>query len=220
MQEVYVYFNSEKELYYQFLSSLGCYYRLRLKVDLSLFSNEISHLCNSWKRYNPRKNIDRYGISLTSLDGQETGVPDLDSVSEYNIIHGTKLNDMSFRVTTESYKKLNSISSVVAPLEKYLGRSHIIKLNQGGFFPPHRDAYFSKDECFRIFAPLTGCSDSTFIFLLNGERIYFTPGSLYFINTRIEHSVFSYENDALMLILNLELCDETIKLITGHLDST
>lgn len=215
-----MYFDPEKELYYQFLSSLGTHYQLNLNIDLSLYSAEITPLEHLWRRYNPRKDIARFGMSLTSLDGNSTGIPDLDSVSEYNRAHGTKHNDMSFRSTTEAYRKLTSISTVIKPFEKYLGRSHIIKLNQGGFFPPHRDAYFSKDECFRVFAPLIGCSESHFVFLLNGERVIFTPGNLYFINTRIEHSIFSFENDAHMLILNLELGDETTKLITRYLGST
>ena len=33
-------------------------------------------------RYNPRKNVPRYGLSITSLDGGVSGVPDLDSLYE------------------------------------------------------------------------------------------------------------------------------------------
>ena len=37
-----------------------------------------------WVKYNPRKDINRWGLSITSLDGGITGVPDLDSLYEYN----------------------------------------------------------------------------------------------------------------------------------------
>ena len=33
-------------------------------------------------KYNPRKDINRYGLSITSIDGGVTGVPDLDSLPD------------------------------------------------------------------------------------------------------------------------------------------
>ena len=51
-------------------------------------------------RYNPRKNVPRYGLSITSLDGGVSGVPDLDSLYEYNKEHGTTYREYSFTVPT------------------------------------------------------------------------------------------------------------------------
>ena len=42
----------------------------------------------SYVRYNPSKDIDRYGLSVTSLDGGLSGYPDLDSLTEYNFKMG------------------------------------------------------------------------------------------------------------------------------------
>ena len=43
-------------------------------------------------KYNPRKDINRYGLSITSLDGGLSGRPDLDSLYEYN-----KENNTNYR---------------------------------------------------------------------------------------------------------------------------
>ena len=59
-------------------------------------------------RYNPRKNVDRWGLSITSADGGLTGRPDLDSLKEYNKEHGTNWLEDSFNVPTPvlEYEKL------------------------------------------------------------------------------------------------------------------
>ena len=51
-------------------------------------------------RYNPRKPIDRWGLSVTSLDGTMSGIPDLDSIREYNIENDTKYEEEDFNVPT------------------------------------------------------------------------------------------------------------------------
>ena len=49
-------------------------------------------------KYNHRKNINRLGLSVTSLDGGVTGVPDLDSLLQYNNIHGTNITNHQIKV--------------------------------------------------------------------------------------------------------------------------
>ena len=46
--------------------------------------------------YNPRKDIKRYGLSITSLDGGTSGVPDLDSLKDYNRENNTQLTECDF----------------------------------------------------------------------------------------------------------------------------
>ena len=53
-------------------------------------------------RYNPRKDVNRWGLSLTSLDGGTNGIPDLDSLYEYNIDHGTKYTERDFVTPTKA----------------------------------------------------------------------------------------------------------------------
>jgi len=57
------------------------------KIELNLFCN-VGNLLKEikdfqWHQYNPRKEMNRHGLSVTSLDGKLGGV-DLDSLYEYN----------------------------------------------------------------------------------------------------------------------------------------
>ena len=45
---------------------------------------EMEPFKDEWKPYNVRKPNNRWGLSITSLDGGLSGIPDLDSVYEYN----------------------------------------------------------------------------------------------------------------------------------------
>ena len=70
---------------------------------------ELSTKINGWEvmkwteenfdyvRYNRRKDINRYGLSITSLDGGLTGIPDLDSLHEYNLENKTKHEERGSR---------------------------------------------------------------------------------------------------------------------------
>ena len=53
-----------------------------------------------WVQYNPRKINKRQGLSVTSLDGGFSGVPDLDSLREYNLENGTQYNESNFKART------------------------------------------------------------------------------------------------------------------------
>ena len=89
--------------YYNHLALLGAHYSL--KFDL-LHPHEIVKTMEDqfdFVKYNPRKPIDRWGLSLTSLDGGMTGIPDLDSLFEYNKEHNTSYVEKDFIVQTAAY---------------------------------------------------------------------------------------------------------------------
>ena len=81
---------------YDCLTRYGDCYELNFEVDKKLIDNELLFFKNDWVQYNPRKNIPRYGLSITSLDGGLSGIPDLDSVREYNIKNNLKLDEIDF----------------------------------------------------------------------------------------------------------------------------
>jgi hypothetical protein len=171
-----------------------------------------------WHRYNPRKaHIARFGLSLTSLEGGLTGLPDLDSLKEYNKENGTHYDEENFRTPTPVLRDNEAIRQ---PIEKFiplLGRSHFIRLDEGGFFPFHRDSSFPGAKTFRLFAPLLGCEAGQFVFLYDGQRIFLEPGQLYFINTKVEHALFSFGKDATFLVLNVVVSEESVGLVIESL---
>lgn len=191
------------------LSSLGPVVELDFKIDESLFQSEVKELNSFWRSYNPRKNIKRYGLSLTSLDGNDSGIPDLDSIKEFNKENGTNYIESDFKVPTKSYHKISALSSALHYFKEDLGRSHLIRLDQGGHFPPHRDAYI-EPSCFRILIPCTNCEKDQFVFLLENKRVELTPWRAYYIDTRLEHSVFSFVDNSVQVVLNVMLSPETV----------
>ena len=64
-------------------------------------ANLLSDYQSSWVQYNRKKpHIKRFGLSLTSLDGGLSGIPDLDSVKEYNELHKVSYDEKDFNVRT------------------------------------------------------------------------------------------------------------------------
>ena len=67
----------EQETLYRSLSGLGRYYALDITVNAYHVNDQLNAHDKDWKQYNPRKpEIARQGLSLTSLDGQVSGIPD------------------------------------------------------------------------------------------------------------------------------------------------
>jgi len=138
-----------------------------------------------WHQYNPRKNVARWGASLTSLDGGTSGVPDLDSVYEFNKLNGTRYTEKDFTQKTEIYHKY--FGELDGKFN--LGRSHLLRLGSGGFFPPHRDL---DGDTFRILYTISGCDQNNFVLILNNQIMPVKDRHWYFLNTKMPHSVFSF----------------------------
>ncbi|MFZ3229625.1 MAG: cupin domain-containing protein [Pseudobdellovibrio sp.] len=152
--------------------------------SLELIKPKIALDSLHWVPYNPRKKILRWGASLTSLDGGISGRPDLDSLFEFNKENGTRYSESDFKVPTQYFEPFNFM-----PQFFDLGRSHIIRLGSGGFFPYHRD--FDEDT-FRIIYTISGCGENNFVWIQNNQVIKFQDNSWYYVNTKMIHSVFSF----------------------------
>ena len=86
---------------YDSLTRYGDSYALSLGLDTIKLLKNLELYQDDWVQYNPRKNIPREGLSVTSLDGGLSGVPDLDSIREYNIQNNLSLDETSFTTKTE-----------------------------------------------------------------------------------------------------------------------
>jgi hypothetical protein len=141
-------------------------------------------------RYNPRKPIDRWGLSLTSLDGEMTGIPDLDSLFEYNKENGTSYSEREFHYPTMAYE-YEPLKKLIYPWKDHIFRSHILKLSPGGFFPPHRDMRMANIDSFRLIVPLQHTSPPDVNFVLEEKILNWKQGTLYFVNTAKMHYLFN-----------------------------
>lgn len=206
---------NEIELY-QSLTRFGDVYEIDIKSDIHSLLVQLEQFKDDWKIYNPRKNIRREGLSITSLDGGLSGIPDLDSIVEYNRKNNTMLGEEDFKTKTPVYQ-------YVAPwldlFEQDLGRTHLIRLNPGGFFPIHRDNTTIALKNFRLFIPISNCNYPVMTFLLNRQLLTFNHGSVYFMDTCLEHLVFNagLDIDVTFIVANVKLTPRSVNIVLRNL---
>lgn len=198
------------ELYHA-MARCGNIIELGVRGDIQRLTKGLSLFEKDWKQYNPRKDIKRFGLSVTSIDGELSGVADLDSIYEFNKLNQLNLNEMSFKKKTQVYPL---VSEWLDPFEQYLGRTHLLKFQPGGFFPAHRDSSLKIiPKTFRMILPISNCNYPQSVTLLNGQVCRFNHGSLYFMDTFHEHLTFnpSVSDDVIMLVANVELTQSSVE---------
>lgn len=201
---------------YERLLSFGDILELNIQCDPYKLLKETKSY--KWMTYNPRKDIKRYGLSLTSLTGKIDGI-DLDSIYEYNRVNNTSLDETSFTELTDVYYNSSEVRKIMDPwIDTGLGRSHIIHLPPGGHFPPHRDlSHFEEDQkTFRVVVPLINCNPEQAYFMYEDKPLHFKHGKSYFMNTNKMHSVFSM-SDCYLIVLNVFYNDDNVKEILSSL---
>ena len=205
---------------YNYLTVYGSMYETRHQL-------KNSHDFLSWTeenfeyvKYNPRKDINRYGLSITSLDGGLSGRIDLDSLYEYNKEHNTNYNERDFATSTPVYE-YEDLKNCIAPIKKDIFRSHVLKINPGGYFPAHRDFYGMDIDSFRIIIPLANMNPPSFTFIIEDKIQQWNMGSLYFVDTAKVHNRFNASFDpTYMVVFNVDLNETTIKFITQNMKQT
>lgn len=163
----------------------------------------------NWLQYNPRKNINRWGCSITSLDGGDSGVPDLDSLLEYNRLHGTNYSEKDFNRSTRH----------AAPFEDFLkawpiGRSHYLKFLPGGFFPWHRDG---DQHTFRLIYTIKNCSSNHLVWLEDDKVLNLQDRCWYYINTKKKHALFSLNGENVLAVFNVIYNADTYRLLNANM---
>ena len=196
------------ELYKILFLRSNCY-KLSIEVDHAKLFDELNTYQHALVKYNPRKNIERYGLPITSLDGNITGVPDLDSLGEYNKLNNTNYTELDFNTPTKIYHE-TSIKNIIKPFISWIGRSHAIYLMPGSFFPPHVDTDGFSIDTFRILIPLKNSNYPKCAFLLGDKLLQFEYGFMYVINTAIELSIFAMEKNT-NVVFNIALCYDSVK---------
>ena len=173
------------------------------KMDL----NNIRKICDShpgWKEYQGHKKPNnRFGLSVTSLDGRFDG-PDLNSLREWERIHGEAYNEADFTTRTNVCALIPELDEYLNFWEPNLGRTHFLRLDKGGFFPPHRDnGAIVAVPTFRIMIPIYNFGINDMKWVQEEKLLRFDLGATYFINTSRLHSLFSFVDNCLMLVLNI-----------------
>ena len=198
---------------YNSLITYGQKFPTNLYMNPQEVMKDLEDFSEEWKPYNPRKKIAREGLSVTSLDGGLSGIPDLDSIREYCIKNQVILGEHSFNQETPV---ANIVRTYLDPFKGHVGRSHFIRMGKGGHFPPHRDDRRASVNNMRLFVPIKDCNPPKTFFMLDREPLYFDHGRAYFINTCMEHTLFSCY-PSLFLVMNVAVNEETVKTLLNNM---
>ena len=193
---------------YSDLLTYGDFIQLKNSCNSKELLEEIKDF--EWKQYIPRKNVIRYGLCITSNDGSLNG-EDLDSLYEYSKEKGRICDEDEFTTLTDVYYKSKEVQKLVNPFKPWLCRTHLLNFRKGGYFPPHVDFRGTKGKQFiRLLVPIKKCNPSWLYFMYEDKLLNFSRGYTYFLNTNKKHAIFSFDDDSIMLVMNIKVCKESI----------
>jgi len=166
---------------------------------------ELKPFENDWKKYNPKKPNNRYGLSVTSIDGGLHGIPDLTSLRDWEIQTGELIHNHELNVPTDVYKNCPTLQAILEPWKPWLGRCHFLRMDRGSFFPEHFDINkedYSYDEV--RFIGFVKCNEYDFKWIYDDKVIKGNPGTLWYFNGNKRHSVFSFKDGIILLVMCLK----------------
>ena len=199
---------------YTRLHTMGDWLELQ-DFDSKQIMRDLDSWKNEWKPYNRNKPNNRFGLSITSLDGGLGGIPDLDSLYEYNKINGTDVKNHDIKTMTPVYDSSRELQKIIEPWKPWLGRCHFLKLNAGGYVPEHYDINkldYAYDEI-RLIGFVNKSSKYTLKFLYEDKLLDVQDGSLYWFNANKRHSVFSMTDDCIMIVFCLKFDEKLFETV-------
>lgn len=180
------------------LSALGTWEPLDFKIKD--WNNDEKDLTNLWRPFQPKPDTlnDRESILLYGAQGSQPTDPC--GLSQMARDSGTRPSENSMRVPTSAQSKVKCLQEVFDYFD--LGRSFLVRLNKGGHYPPHRDHMLLTRPTFRLIAFL-GDSTGKLRWEVEGQRVYFQPNTVYYVDTRKTHSLWSSEHKSTMCVFNV-----------------
>lgn len=199
------------------LMALGDIAPLKQEITESILIDQLSKYENDWVDYLPRQgwSNNRKGMLLVGPEGykhtQGLSMPEI--AKDKN---NPGINEALLSYPTQLYKDLSCMHDV---LDYYspLGRTYLIKLNIGGWFPPHRDSIQIPRETFRLVAFFGKSGPHDFRWNTNYNQLSIENGRLYYIDTRKVHETFCNVGPSIHLIVNVPLTLENVYKVMNNL---
>ena len=208
----------ERAMLWNSLTNLGSYAKLNLRIDEMIVAKDLSKFSENWCPYNEKKDVhnNRWGLPVTSHTGDVMDNYHLNSFGYMQKYHDVAMKEENFTTPTDVYHSVPQIKKLVDVFSPDIGRVHILKVNQGGYFPPHRDFAGVAPEYFRLSCVFGSCSDFNYVQTLHDQIFRPERNYLYFVNFQLNHSVFSFSDNLYNLILTVKLNRRTHDLIIKH----
>jgi len=208
----------ERAMLWNSLTNLGSYAKLNLRIDEMIVAKDLLKFSENWCPYNEKKDVhnNRWGLPVTSHTGDVMDNYHLNSFGYMQKYHDVEMKEENFTTPTEVYHAVPHIKKLLDVFAPDIGRVHILKVNQGGYFPPHRDFAGVAPEYFRLSCVFGSCSDFNYVQTLHDQVFRPERNYLYFVNFQLNHSVFSFSDNLYNLILTVKLNRRTHDLIIKH----
>ena len=202
----------------RYITQFGDQVELTRSLNCNKLIKDTEYFKDIWSRYNPRKNIERYGLCVLNDKGKVGPGPALDSLWEYNNENNTHINETDCNVPTELYMYSKELQDKLEDILHWCCRTHFIKLKPGGFFPVHRDHKFGEQNTFRLIVPVANCNPPHCRFMIEDKTLYWNHGKMYAVDTTKAHTLFNASmKDSIWLVINALVCEESIDFVCKNL---
>lgn len=210
--------NLERAILWNSLCNLGSTAKLKYNINQHEVLEQLRQFESNWCPYNIKKdkNNNRWGLPITSHSGDVMDNYHLNSFGYMQKYHNIEMKEENFNTPTEVYYKIPELAKLVDLFSPDIGRVHLLRVDRGGFFPPHRDFPGVAPEYFRLLCVFGSCHPENFVHMLDGKPFYPDPTYLYFVNFQLDHSVFSFSDGLYGLILTVKINQRTVELILNN----
>lgn len=210
--------NTERALIWNSLCNMGQTMKLKWKINEHEVLEQLEQFKDNWCPYNVKKDThnNRWGLPITSHTGDVMDNYHLNSFGYMQKYHDVEMKEENFTTPTEVYNKVPELAKLVDAFKPDIGRVHLLRVDKGGFFPPHRDFPGVGPEWMRLLMVFGKCKPENFVHMLDGKPVYPDPGYLYFVNFQLDHSVFSFSDGLYALILTVKVNQRTHDLIINN----
>ncbi len=209
----------QRAILWNSLCNLGQTAKLKFKFDEHNVKKVLEEkFKDNWCPYNQKKDTvnNRWGLPLTSHTGDVMDNYHLNSFGYMQKYHDVEMKEENFSTPTDVYNSLPEVAKVIDTFAPDIGRCHFLRVDTGGFFPPHRDFPGYGPEYFRLLTVFGKCKPENFVHMLDGKPMYPDPGYFYFVNFQLDHSVFSFTDGLYALITTVKLNERTHDIIINN----
>jgi len=197
----------ERAALWNSLANLGTQVKLKWKIDHHTVENQLKQFDDKWVRQNALKdpNNNRWALPMTSNTGSVNDTMHLGSFGHVGKKQKVEMKEENFITPTEVYENIPDLKKLVDLFLPDIGRVHVVRVDKGGHFPPHRDFQGLAPEYLRLLTVFGRCSPENYAQIIDGQLYYPEPGYVYFTNFQLDHSVFSFSDNLYCLILTVKL---------------
>ena len=197
------------------LLALGDFEPLKLQIDINQYRQQIKAFDNDWVDYLPRvgRENDRQGLSFTSMPGgSHTDIPSLGELT--HMLH-RRVSELEVCEPTELLEGMECLWPLFQMFPK-LGRSFVVRANQGGHFVPHRDHPTLKRDTFRLIVFPLNAGPYDYDWLMDDKKMPIEPGRVYYVNTRKMHRTMAWVDNSHHIILNVPMTTENVSKVIAN----